>query len=80
MIATQGEYRQRIAGQWGFVVFAGIGEVARSPGDLRADDLLWSAGAGLRYQLAKGHPVNLRLDLACGKDGGALYIGVGEAF
>ena len=81
LLATQAEYRLSLRGRFGFVAFAGIGEVARSFGDLSSDDLLPSAGIGVRFLVAKENRINFRIDYAWGKDGnGGLYIGVGEAF
>jgi hypothetical protein len=79
MFATQVEYRHQLSPRWGFVVFAGVGEVMPSFDELNADDLLSSAGAGLRFRVAKSHPINLRLDWAYG-DESAFYLGVNEAF
>jgi hypothetical protein len=79
MFATQVEYRQKLSERWGWVAFAGVGEVAHSFGDMDADHLLASAGAGLRFRVAKSHPVNLRLDWAYG-DESCFYLGVTEAF
>jgi outer membrane protein assembly factor BamA len=76
---TQVEYRQKLGARWGFVVFAGVGEVAPSFGDMTADNLLPSVGAGLRFRVADSHPVNLRFDWAYG-DESSFYLGVGEAF
>jgi hypothetical protein len=42
--------------------------------------MLWAGGAGLRYQLTKKFPMQLRADYAWGKDGGIFYFSVGEAF
>jgi hypothetical protein len=42
--------------------------------------LLPSAGAGLRFQLDKKNHINYRIDLAYGRAGHTLSIGVGEAF
>jgi hypothetical protein len=36
--------------------------------------------AGVRWQVAKETPINLRIDDARGKGSDALYISVGEAF
>jgi hypothetical protein len=80
MFAVQVEYRRKLGGRWGLVVFAGAGEVMEGFDDINTDDLLASVGAGLRFQLAKTHPVNFRLDWAYGRDGPAVYLGVGEAF
>lgn len=79
MFATQVEFRRQLTPRWGFVVFAGAGEVMSSFDELNADDLLSSAGAGLRFRVAKSHPINLRLDWAYG-DESAWYLGVNEAF
>jgi hypothetical protein len=80
LIAVQAEYRHRLGERWGFVGFAGVGEVAPSLGKLNADDILASGGVGLRFRLAKSNPVNLRVDGAYGNDGAAVYLAVGEAF
>jgi hypothetical protein len=80
MAATQLEYRVRLNGRVGLVVFAGVGEVAPKFPDFTFDDLLPSAGVGVRYQISKEHPVNYRIDYAIGKEGGELYFAVGEAF
>ncbi len=80
MFATQLEYRGSLGARWGYVAFAGVGEVAPSIGKMNTDDLLSSAGVGVRLRLAKNNPVNLRLDWAYGKDGDAVYLAVGEAF
>jgi outer membrane translocation and assembly module TamA len=80
MAATQLEYRVRLKGRLGFVVFAGVGEVASRFPDFTFDDLLASAGVGVRYQISEEHPVNYRIDYAIGKDDGELYFAVGEAF
>jgi outer membrane protein assembly factor BamA len=80
LVAVQGEYRQRLTARWGFVVFAGVGEVVPSLKDLNTDDLLASGGVGLRFRLSKQNPVNLRFDWAYGKDGSATYVGINEAF
>jgi outer membrane protein assembly factor BamA len=80
MFAGQVEYRGLLRDPWGFVAFAGAGEVAPSYGDFNTENILASVGAGLRYRLGKAHPVNLRFDWACGKDGGVSYLSVNEAF
>ena len=42
--------------------------------------MLGSGGVGLRYLASPDNDVNLRLDVAWGKDGAAVYFGIGEAF
>jgi hypothetical protein len=80
MLALQAEYRQRLKGRWGYVVFLGVGEVAPRVAELNFQDLLPSGGVGLRYTLAEENQVNMRMDFAYGKSGGAIHFGAGEAF
>jgi hypothetical protein len=87
MLATQAEYRFSLSerlgffGKFGFVAFAGVGEVAPSFGDFNSDDLLPSAGLGIRFLVAKENRINFRIDYAWGRAGSrGLYVGVGEAF
>jgi hypothetical protein len=78
--AVQVELRGHTAGRLGAVVFGGFGQVAASASDLFSAQMLWAGGAGLRYQLTKKFPMQLRADYAWGKDGGIFYFSVGEAF
>jgi hypothetical protein len=87
MLAAQGEYRFMLPeslgffGRFGFVLFAGVGEVAHSFSDFDADKLLPAGGLGIRFLLARENRVNFRIDYAWGKSGNrGLYVGVGEAF
>ncbi len=80
LLAVQGEYRWQFARRWGAVAFAGVGDVAPSFGDYRIDDLLPSAGVGLRFKASTAYNVNVRVDYARGKDGDAVYFSIGEAF
>ncbi len=80
MTALQTEYRQRLKGPWGYVVFLGVGEVAPRVAAVNFRDLLPSGGVGVRYTLAKQNQVNMRIDFAYGKEGGTIHFGAGEAF
>jgi outer membrane protein assembly factor BamA len=80
MATFQAEYRWRFYKQWGMVVFAGFGEVAESWGDFNFDDVLPSAGVGLRFKLSKTTGLNLSVDYAVGEDSDAWYFYVGESF
>ena len=80
VVAAQTEYRQQLPDPWGYVVFAGVGEVAPRLSALSFEDLLYSVGVGVRYTLAKENRVNMRMDVAYGKEGSAIHFGVGEAF
>jgi hypothetical protein len=81
MFATQLEYRISLPKRFGLVGFGGVGEVV--PGGsqvLRINNFLPAAGGGLRFQLSTAYRVNLRADVARGKDNWTWSMGVGEAF
>ena len=80
MFATQAEYRYEWKKRLGFVGFGGIGGVERNWSDFRTDRLLPAAGLGLRFNLDKKNHINYRIDLAFGREGRSLSIGVAEAF
>jgi outer membrane protein assembly factor BamA len=80
MIATQVEYRRSLPWRFGIVVFGGLGEVAPSVEEFRGDNILPAVGGGLRFKVSTKYNVNLRADLAQGKDGHTFSMGIGEAF
>jgi hypothetical protein len=80
MFATQAEYRLELPKRLGLTAFAGVGGVARQWSDFRTDGLLPGAGIGLRFKLDKKNHINYRIDLAVGREGRTVSIGVGEAF
>jgi hypothetical protein len=83
-LATQLEYRFVLPKRFGFVLFGGLGGVV--PGGsqllqrLQNSKFLPAGGGGLRFELSKKYHVNLRADLAQGRDGHTFGMGVGEAF
>jgi Omp85 superfamily domain len=81
MIATQLEYRLVLPKRFGLVGFGGIGGVAPGGRDFfRNNAFLPAGGAGLRFMLSKTYHVNLRADLAAGKNEHTFSMGVSEAF
>ena len=80
MFATQAEYRLELPKRLGLTAFGGVGGIARRWGDFRSDELLPGAGIGLRFKLDKRNHINYRIDLAVGREGRTISIGVGEAF
>ena len=83
-IATQVEYRLVLPRRFGLVVFGGLGETIPGGSQLlqriQNNHFLPSGGGGLRFQLSKQYHVNLRADIAQGRDGHTFGLGVGEAF
>jgi outer membrane protein assembly factor BamA len=80
MIATQLEYRRSLPWRFGAVAFGGVGEVAPSVSAFTASNILPAGGGGLRFNLSRKYDVNLRADIAQGKDGHTFSMGIGEAF
>lgn len=80
MIATQLEYRLALPWRLGIVAFGGVGEVAPSLGEFRYRNLLPAGGGGLRFKLSSKYHVNLRADIAQGKNGHTFSMGIAEAF
>lgn len=83
-LATQLEYRLVLPKRFGLVIFGGLGGVI--PGGsqplqvAQTSHFLPSGGGGLRFELSKKYHVNLRADIAQGRDGHTFGMGVGEAF
>ena len=80
MFASQAEYRVELPYRLGLVGFAGFGGVAQRWKDLRFDELLPAAGAGLRFKIDKKNHINYRIDLGFGRSGHTLSMSVTEAF
>jgi len=78
--AAQAELRSHVFWRVGVAVFGGLAAVAPSAGDLPDAPWLAAGGAGLRFNVSQAEGLNLRLDLAWGRRGSALYIGGGDAF
>jgi hypothetical protein len=78
LLAAQTEYRRRLTNRFGAVAFAGIGTVAPDFGEWNYT--LGSIGAGLRYPLGRQNDINLRFDVAKGRDDTMWYLGLREAF
>jgi hypothetical protein len=80
MFATQLEYRLALPKRLGLVAFGGVGEVAPSVGKFNGENLLPAIGTGLRFLLNKKYHVNLRIDIAQGKNEHTWSMSIGEAF
>jgi Omp85 superfamily domain len=82
MVATQLEFRLGLPMRLGVVGFGGVGE-AIPGGDqilFKDNSFLPSGGGGLRFELSKQYHVNLRADVARGRDGHTFSLGIGESF
>jgi surface antigen Omp85-like protein len=83
-LATQLEYRLVLPKRFGLVVFGGLGGTVPGGSQLlqrvQSGHFLPSGGGGLRFALSQKYHVNLRADIAQGRDGHTFGLGVGEAF
>jgi Omp85 superfamily domain len=83
-LATQLEYRLVLPKRFGLVAFGGVGGVIPGGSQLlqrvQNSQFLPDGGGGLRFALSKKYHVNLRADIAQGRDGHTFGMGVGEAF
>ena len=80
LLAGQVEYRRGIYKKLGGVVFGGVAQVGKNLHNFNSSDWLPGGGVGLRYLVSEVNKLNLRVDLAQGRDETTLYISVGEAF
>lgn len=80
LLSGQVEYRRVLYKKFGGVVFGGVAQVGKNLHDFNSSDWLPGGGAGLRYLVSEIHKINMRVDLARGRDETALYVSVGEAF
>ncbi len=80
--ALQAEYRSPLWRRLRGVLFAGVGQVADVPGDMRFDAFHASAGCGMRFLLNRREEFSLRVDLGWGFDveSSGVYIGLNQVF
>ncbi|SHF22671.1 Surface antigen [Fodinibius roseus] len=76
----QAELRQHAIGRFGFTVFAANGEVWNRFEHFSLDNYKWTAGAGLRFNINKDDPTNVRIDFGISKESTGFYLQFGEAF
>ncbi len=83
LLNMEAEYRLKtrlMNGKLGFAGFTGIGKVFGYYNDFDEADWLPMIGGGVRYCIVPQARMNVRFDLAAGKDGVVFYFGLREAF
>jgi outer membrane protein assembly factor BamA len=80
MFLGQVEYHSPYVWRFSLVAFAGAGDVFHAVNTMQEIRIKPAGGVGLRYRLFRDRRMNLRLDLAAGKDGHGVYLGILEAF
>ena len=79
-LAVQFEYRQYFWWRFGFAVFGSSGEVADEITSFSLPNLKHTFGFGLRFLFNEEEKINLRMDIAFGKNTNGIYFGMEEAF
>jgi len=69
-----------INSRWGIVGFTGIGTAFVSVDDLNAEELVWNAGGGFRYLIARLMGLKMGLDVARGPEDWAVYVVFGSSW
>ncbi len=81
LFSVQTEYRGRLIGRVGYVVFAGAGSVAEGLSSAVGGSYRTAAGVGLRLRLSKEFPLDYAIDYSTNERGEELlYISVGQRF
>lgn len=75
----QTEYRMSVWWRFGLAVFAAAGEVSHTVNGFNLNQLKYTYGAGIRYQIDTKEKINLRLDFGFGKNASGFYLTIGEA-
>jgi hypothetical protein len=73
-------FRQHLIGRFGLCTFAAAGQVWPNVRTIGLNNLKWSAGAGLRFNLNPDDQANLRFDFGFGRHVMGYYLTLGEAF
>ena len=79
-VASQFEIRHKVLSRIGYVLFFGLGQVSNNIKEFSLFDMHLNYGFGLRFQLNKNDPTNIRFDIGLFPGGGGLLIKFREAF
>lgn len=79
-VQLQAEHRWLFSPRWGVVGFLALGSALPDFKQVQENELLTTAGVGLRFAIDKARKLNLRLDAGFGKQTSGYYLTVGEAF
>ena len=76
----QAEFRRNVFWRIGVAAFGGIGQVYNNINQFNPNRMHYNYGAGLRFQLSKDSPANIRIDYGCTRDSNGFYVVFGECF
>jgi len=69
-----------ITDRWGVVGFTGIGSAISSVDQNISNEIVWNAGAGVRFTALKSLGVKVGADIARGPEDWAFYVSIGSAW
>ncbi len=69
-----------LTSRWSVVGFGGIGNTYNKRNDYKAEELVWNAGGGFRYMLARIFGLKMGLDVARGPEDWAVYVVFGSSW
>lgn len=78
-VMTQAEWRAPLFWRLSGALFAAAGDVFAGPSDIGAGHIKAGAGGGLRLNVGKPLPLNIRLDVAYAAGSVGVYLVIGEA-
>jgi hypothetical protein len=77
----QSEYRMpQLVWRFGLILFAGIGDVAPSPGRITISTVKPTYGFGIRFRIDELEKVEVRMDVGFGKGTSGVYFDINQAF
>ncbi len=81
-VQIQAEYRRNIIGRFGATAFLGTGNVMPRLNEFDPSSMKAAAGVGLRFNINRRDPANVRIDFGWGfeKNTQGVYVTFGEAF
>jgi len=79
-LVAETEQLFNITPRWAALGFTGIGTAFRSVDNLKFDELVWNAGGGLRYLIARSLGLKIGADLARGPEDWAFYVAIGTSW
>ena len=78
LVETEQSYN--LTPRWSIVGFAGMGTAFDNVQEMNADDLVWNAGGGFRYMIARMLGLKMGLDVARGPEDWAVYVVFGSSW
>ena len=80
IVLVETEQLLNITPRWGILGFTGIGRAYNSIEKLNSDEVVWNAGGGFRYTIARALGLKMGADIARGPEDWAFYITLGTAW